>query len=84
MNSNLLDFVLSNLRRRDHRWTEVAKATDVPYDTLKKIANGVTPNPGVKHVQALANYFAARPTATSSDPNSPLESDGAEAGVANA
>jgi hypothetical protein len=61
MNSNLLDFVLSNLRRRDHPWTEVAKASGVPYDTLKKIAHGITPNPGVKHVQALADYFAARP-----------------------
>jgi len=60
MNSNLLDFVLTNLRRRDRSWVEVAKATGVPYDTLKKIANGVTPNPGVRHVQALADYFVSK------------------------
>lgn len=60
MNSNLLDFVLTNLRRRDRPWVEVAKSTGVPYDTLKKIANGVTPNPGVKHVQALADYFISK------------------------
>lgn len=68
MNSNLLDFVLTSLRRRDRPWVEVAKATGVPYDTLKKIANGVTPNPGVKHVQALADYFSSQmPAANHAD-----------------
>lgn len=68
MTSNLLDFVLTNLRRREHPWTGVAKATGVPYDTLKKIATGVTPNPGVRHVQALADYFASLTPAANDAP----------------
>lgn len=61
MNTNLLDFVLSRLDTREPPWTEVARQTGVPYDTLKKIARRTTPNPGVKHVQALADFFAAQP-----------------------
>ena len=60
MNQDLLGFVLNHLRRREVPWTDVAKASGVPYDTLKKIASGATPNPGVRHVQALAGYFYAR------------------------
>lgn len=57
MTPKLLDFVLERLDRRTPHWTEVAKATGVPYDTLKKIASRSTPNPGVRTVQAIADYF---------------------------
>ena len=57
MNHDLLGFVLGQLRRREMLWTEVAKGSGVPYDTLRKIASGATPNPGVKHVQSLADFF---------------------------
>ena len=57
MNTNILEFVLSNLDRRKPKWAVVARSTGVPYDTLKKIATRTTPNPGVRHIQALADYF---------------------------
>ena len=60
MHTNLLDFVLTHLDRRSPKWTEVARSTGVPYDTLKKIATRTTPNPGVRHVQVLADYFQAQ------------------------
>lgn len=57
MNTDLLGFVQNCLRTRQVPLTEVAKGSGVPYDTLKKIASGATPNPGVKHVQTLAEFF---------------------------
>ena len=57
MTTNLLNFVLARLDRREPRWTDVARATGVPYDTLKKIATRRTPNPGVQNVQRLADFF---------------------------
>jgi hypothetical protein len=57
MNTNLLEFVLGNLDRRQPKWAEVSRGTGVPYDTLKKIATRITPNPGVRHIQKLADYF---------------------------
>jgi len=59
MNTDLLSFVLARLKTREPAWTEVARDSGVPYDTLKKIATGVTGNPGVLHVQRLAEYFQA-------------------------
>ena len=63
MNTNLLDFVLTNLDQRRQKWAEIARNTGIPYDTLKKIATRTTPNPGVKHVQRLADYFAPQDVA---------------------
>lgn len=60
LNTNLLDYVLEHLRARRVKWVEVSRETGVPYDTLKKIAHGRTPNPGVQHVQRLADFFRAR------------------------
>lgn len=57
MNRDLLGFVRNSLDARHAPLTEVAKGSGVPYETLKKIASGATPNPGVRHVQALADYF---------------------------
>lgn len=57
MNTPILEFVLEKLGKRDVPWTTVARETGIPYDTLKKIARGVTANPGVLHVQALHDYF---------------------------
>ena len=56
---NLHKFVLTKLSAREVPWTKVARDTDMSYETLKKIASGRTPNPGVQHVQKLANYFHA-------------------------
>jgi hypothetical protein len=57
MNTDLLTPVLAALRRREQPLRAVSMGSGVPYDTLKKIASGSTPNPGVLHVQRLASYF---------------------------
>lgn len=54
---NLHSHVLAKLAAREVPWTQVARDTGIPYETLKKIASGRTPNPGVQHVQKLADYF---------------------------
>lgn len=56
---NLHSHVLARLAARELPWTQVARETGIPYETLKKIASGRTPNPGVQHVQKLADYFGA-------------------------
>jgi hypothetical protein len=35
MNTDLLAYVLHHLKSRQPAWTEVARASGVPYDTLK-------------------------------------------------
>ena len=60
MNTDLLGFVLFHLKLRQPPWTEVAKEAGVPFDTLKKIGLGYTVNPGILHVQRLADYFSER------------------------
>lgn len=57
---NLHSHVLAKLATREVPWTQVARDTGIPYETLKKIASGRTPNPGVLHVQKLADYFSGR------------------------
>lgn len=56
---NIHERVVSELNRRAVPWTEVSRATGIPYETIKKIGSRRTPNPGVRHVQALADYFDA-------------------------
>lgn len=63
MNTNLLGYVLAKLDERSVAWTQVSRETGIPYETLKKIAHRRTPNPGVRHVQVLADYFAGLETA---------------------
>ena len=60
MNTNLHKFVLDKLNERAVPWTDVSRGTGVPYETVKKIASGRTPNPGIKHIQALADFYALR------------------------
>ncbi|MGY8903222.1 MAG: hypothetical protein ACKVIH_01575 [Burkholderiales bacterium] len=62
MNTNLHQYVLAQLNHTPGRpkWAQVARETGVPYETLKKIASLRTPNPGICHVQTLADYFVAR------------------------
>lgn len=57
MNTPILAYVLDQLDSRRRPWTVVARETQIPYDTLKKIARRTTPNPGVLHVQRLHDYF---------------------------
>ena len=53
----LLDYVLRKLAENKGSHVEISKATGIPYGTLAKIAQRTTANPGVNHVQALADYF---------------------------
>ena len=53
----LLDYVLRKLDENKGRHVEISKATGIPYGTLAKIAQRTTANPGVNHIQALADYF---------------------------
>ena len=54
---NLHAYVLQRLTQREVPWTQVSRDAGIPYETLKKIASGRTPNPGVQHVQRLADFF---------------------------
>ena len=56
-NEPLLEYVLRKLAENKGRHVEISKATGIPYGTLAKIAQRTTANPGVNHVQALADYF---------------------------
>lgn len=52
-----LDQLVEEYGPRGGSLLAVSEATGVPYDTLCKIKSGATPNPGVKHVQALYDYL---------------------------
>jgi len=64
MNTNLHQFVLDHLAERRIKWARVSRETGIPYETLKKIGSKRIPNPGVLHVQTLADYFQAQASAT--------------------
>ena len=57
MNTPLLDFVIDRLQSTKGSWPSVADGSGVPRRTLEKIARKEIPNPGIKHVEALAEYF---------------------------
>jgi hypothetical protein len=59
MNVDLLKFVTEHLAKNRGKHREIAKATGVPYTTIRNISQGVTPNPGVVSVQAIYNFFVA-------------------------
>lgn len=55
----LLAYVLRRLEETKGQHKDIARDSGVPYSTLTKIFQRVTPNPGVLHVQRLADYFKA-------------------------
>lgn len=57
MEKTLLEYVLESLEASRGKWAEVAEGSGVPYHTLTKIAQKQIANPGVNHVQRLADYF---------------------------
>lgn len=57
MRENIYDYVMSKLDARFVPLVRVSRETGIPYESLKKIAHRRTPNPGVKHVQTLADFF---------------------------
>ena len=54
---NLLDNVVKSLSSCRGRWPDVSEASGVPVSTVRKIAQGVSKDPGVKTVQRLLDYF---------------------------
>jgi hypothetical protein len=56
---DILQYVREQLAARRGSWPVIARYSSVPLRTLEKIARGSTPNPGVKTVQALAEYLRA-------------------------
>ena len=60
METDILDYVLAQLEQRKGTWPQIAKDTDVAYDTITKIAQRQIDDPRVSKVQALANYFRAQ------------------------
>ena len=57
MRENIYAYVMSNFDARVVPLARVSRETGIPYESLKKIAHRRTLNPGVKHVQALADFF---------------------------
>lgn len=57
MRENIYAYVMSNFDAKVVPLVRVSRETGIPYESLKKIAHRRTPNPGVKHVQALAEFF---------------------------
>lgn len=57
MNISIHQYVVDQLQARKGTWPTIARESGVPRKTVEKIAAGTTPNPGVKTVEQLANYF---------------------------
>lgn len=57
MEKNIYEFVIDGLQHAKGRWPAVAEGSGVPKRTIEKIARKETPNPGINHIQSLADYF---------------------------
>jgi len=57
MEQSLYEFVISNLQAAKGTWPTIAEASGVSKRTLEKIASGEIADPGVSHIEKLANYF---------------------------
>ncbi|HHX0959318.1 hypothetical protein [Pseudomonas aeruginosa] len=62
--TNLLEYVQDQLNERKGIWSQISLSSGVPYSTIAHIAQGVTANPRVKTIQALLEYFHAKPIKT--------------------
>lgn len=63
MTESIYSFVLTELEKAKGRWPDVARETDMSLSTLKKIARREVENPGVMHIEKLANYFRGQASA---------------------
>lgn len=58
MEQTLLDFVLAELSERKGTWPEICNTVPgIDYSWLSKLANGQIPDPSVRRIQRLADYF---------------------------
>jgi transcriptional regulator with XRE-family HTH domain len=53
----IFDYVLERLEASKGRWSAVAEGSGVPKRTLEKIARREIADPGVSHIQKLADWF---------------------------
>lgn len=53
----IYDFVLERLQSSKGAWTAVADGAGMSKRTLEKIARREIADPGVSHIQRLADYF---------------------------
>lgn len=63
MNPGMLSYVLAQLEVHKGKWREIADATEVPYDTISKIARGAINDPRVSKLERLHNYLKEREVA---------------------
>lgn len=59
---NLHAYVLERLEAAKGKWPEVAVGSGVSKRTIEKIARKEIVDPGISHVQALADYFRSTDT----------------------
>lgn len=57
MDKPMYEYVLEQLDATKGRWPTVAEGSGIPYRTLQKIAMREIRDPGVSHIQKLADYF---------------------------
>jgi len=60
MEKPLYDFVMERFAQCEYTYQEVADGSGVPRRTVEKIARREIDDPGVSHVQKIADYFHAR------------------------
>jgi len=71
LKEGLLESVVSRLRKRKGQWREIGDLSNVPYDTVSKIARGVVPEPGVLKVERLDRTLTALDEAETKGGESP-------------
>lgn len=60
MNTNILDYVLAQLRSGDTVLTEVCRETGLKPSWLWQLKDGRIPDPSVRKIQTLADYFCSK------------------------
>lgn len=60
MNTNILDYVLAQLRSGDAVLTEVCRETGLKPSWLWQLKDGRIPDPSVRKIQTLADYFCSK------------------------
>jgi predicted transcriptional regulator len=56
----LLEQTIERLQSRKGDWAEIARANDVSYSWITKLAQGKIPNPGVLTIERLNSYLRAQ------------------------
>jgi transcriptional regulator with XRE-family HTH domain len=57
MPESIYEYVMAELERSKGRWPAVAEGSGVSRRTIEKIARREIVDPGISHIEKLANYF---------------------------